>query len=146
MGFFKLLPFIWPFVKELILGDKTMIEAFKTNKKKVMLVAVIMFSFALNIFLVPKLVAISSAHVVLQREHEELQALYLKQEKTSPIKGGKAVAGLEDPPRATAPQEETPQPVSTSKIAHSSTQAQKDARVEAMRKHFDEIRSQEERE
>lgn len=145
MSFFKLLPFIWPFVKELMLGDKTIIEAFKDNKKKVFMTAVIMLSFAINIFVIPKLLAISSQHVILQREHEQLQAQFLELKNTSPIKGGKTVAVLEDPPRQPVQQEETPAHVSTSKPAHPSTSAQTDDRIKAMRKHFDDLRHLEEK-
>lgn len=145
MSFFKLLPFIWPFVKELILGNKTVAEAFKDNKKKVLLTGVIMASFAINIFAIPKLVSMASAHVILQREHDHLQTQYNELKNTSPIQGGKAVAGVEDPPRQPVQQEETPAHVSVSKPAHPSTSAPKDDRLEAMRKHFDELKRLEEK-
>lgn len=145
MSFFKLLPFIWPFVKELILGKKTVAEAFKDNKKKVLLIGVIMGSFATNIFVIPKLISMASAHVILQREHEKLQTQFNELKNTSPIQGGKAVAGLEDPPRPPVHQEETSAHVSVSKPAQPSTSAQKDDRVKAMRKHLEELKRLEEK-
>lgn len=146
MGFFKLLPFIWPFVKELMLGDKTVMEAFKTNKKKVIMTALIMLSFAVNIFIIPKLITISGQHVMLQREHEKLQAQHLELKNTSPIKGGKTVAAVEDPPRHVTEEEETKPPVSVSNVVKKGKVSQPDDRVAKMREHFDAIRRQEERE
>lgn len=146
MSFFKLLTYIWPFVKELMLGDKTLVEAFKTNKKKVFMTVIIMLSFAINIFIIPKLLTISGQHVILQREHEKLRAQHLEMKDTSPIKGGKTVAAVEDPPLQEAVEEETQVPVSISKPARKGKVSQPDDRVVKMREHFDAIRRQEERE
>lgn len=147
MSIFKLLPFIWPFVKELILGNKTLTEAFKDNKKKVFLTIAIMLSFALNIFAIPKLITISGQHVILQREHDEMQAQYNEMKSTSRIPGGKTVAPIEDPPRRTVVVEDVPQESAPSDPpARKGKHKPNDDRVASMRKHLDEIRHAEEKE
>ncbi len=146
MSFFKILPFIWPFVKELMLGNKTLAEAFKDNKKKVLMTLIIMLSFALNIFVIPKLITISGQHILLQREHDKLQASLKDQHNTSPIQGGKAIASLEDPPRRVAQEDEPQHPVSSDKTARTSKSDSAADRAAKMRQHFDDIRRQEEKE
>lgn len=144
---FKLLPFIWPFVKELMLGNKTLTEAFKDNKKKVFTVALIMASFALNIFVVPKLLTISGQYVILQREHEKLQAQVNELKNTDPMKGRKPVAPVEDPPRVTEKKDEPQRAASSDNVARTSSKARPTVdRVAKARKQFDNMRQQEERE
>lgn len=146
MGFVKILTFLWPFVKELTLGDKTLLEALKTNKKKVFFAAVVMLSFAINIFVVPKLVAISNSHVILQREHDALKAK-CDAPKTSPVKGGttthEVVVVPKHEPEKTV---ETLPPVSPPKDAHKSKPVVPSDRINRLRSTFDEIRKQEEQE
>jgi hypothetical protein len=145
MGFIKILTFLWPFVKELTLGDKTLIEALKTNKKKVFFAALVMLSFAINIFVVPKLVAISNNHVILQREHDALKAK-CEAPKTSPIKGGTPVHEEVAPSRAPVKTVETLPTVTAPKETPKSKPAPSAERITRLRSTFDEIRKQEEQE
>lgn len=72
MSAFKLITFIFPFIKEMILGEKTIKEALKTNKMRVFLIGLILLSFFLNMFTIPKLVKISADYVILDRKYKEL--------------------------------------------------------------------------
>lgn len=63
---------LWPFLKEMVLGDKTLSEAIKTNKMRVLLLFLILGSFAMNLFVVPRVYDISSQYVELEKEHKKL--------------------------------------------------------------------------
>lgn len=63
---------LWPFLKEMLLGDKTLSEAIKTNKMRVLLLFLILGSFAMNLFVVPRVFDISSQYVELEKEHKKL--------------------------------------------------------------------------
>lgn len=76
MSAFKLLTFLFPFIKEMILGEKTIKEALKTNKMRVFLIGLILLSFFLNMFTIPKLVRISADYVILDRKYKELEDKY----------------------------------------------------------------------
>ena len=69
-----LLKLFWPFIKEMILGDKTVAQAVKTHKLRVALIALIFGSFALNIYVIPKTVEISSKYLELEKNHKKLLA------------------------------------------------------------------------
>lgn len=66
---FKAIAFFWPFLKEMILGEKTIRESLKSHKGRLLLIGVILASFGLNAFTIPKLIKISAAHVELQRKY-----------------------------------------------------------------------------
>lgn len=72
MSSFKLIAFLFPFVKEMILGEKTIREAIRTNKMRVFLIGLILLSFFLNIVFIPKLVKISADYVILDRKYKEM--------------------------------------------------------------------------
>ena len=71
--FFKLLPYIWPFLKDMILGRKTMLEALRDNKKKVLLVVIVIFSLGLNFFMVPRTTRMAIDYLALDKKYKELQ-------------------------------------------------------------------------
>lgn len=142
MGFFKILTFMWPFVKEMLLEDKTVIEAFKTNKKKVLLAAVVMLSFAINAFVIPRLITISKNHVILQREHEKLVAVMSELKSVDQLNGRKPTAPIEDPPRRVA--ETAPEAQPNAQKKPEPNKHPNDDRVAKARKMLDAIRHQEE--
>ena len=74
MFIFKVLAFLWPFLREMILEKKTLGEALKTNKKKVLLIFVILASLGMNLFFIPKLVQISEDFIKLRQQNTLLQA------------------------------------------------------------------------
>jgi len=73
---FKAIAFFWPFLKEMILGEKTIRESLRSHKGRLLLIAAILASFALNAFTIPKLVKISAAHVELQRKYAAVTREY----------------------------------------------------------------------
>lgn len=92
MWIFKVLAFIWPFIKEMVLGDKTLKEAIQDNKTKVLFAGIVMLSFALNFFAVTRLVVISKDFVVLQKKYtastkllEEMSHSLEKTKKKDPV-------------------------------------------------------------
>lgn len=64
--------FLWPFLKEMILGDKSLVEALRYHFGRVLVMAVIVLSIALNFFTIPKLLALSYDHVELKRNYAAL--------------------------------------------------------------------------
>lgn len=73
MSGFKLIAFIFPFIKEMVLGEKTVRQALKTNKMKVLILGVIMLSFLMNMMLVPKYVKLAANYVGLEKKYKALQ-------------------------------------------------------------------------
>ena len=73
MSGLKIISMIFPFIREMILGDKTLLEAIKTNKLKVLLLAAIMASFFLNVTMIPKLIEISNRYVRLHDRYELIE-------------------------------------------------------------------------
>lgn len=99
MLLFKTLRFLWPFLKEMILGDKTLKEALKTNFWRVLLIVGIIVSIALNFFTIPRLLEISYAHVELKRKH----SLLIKQCWPNSDPGNLLPEPVAPAPPATAP-------------------------------------------
>lgn len=69
----KTITLLWPFLKELFLGKKTLSEALKTNKGRVFLMAAIIGSVAMNLWLVPNIVRISTDYVELKHKYDDLK-------------------------------------------------------------------------
>lgn len=67
----QILKFIWPFIKELVLGEQTLGQALKTHKLRVLLIALIMGSFVMNVFTVPRLISISADYIKLEKKYEK---------------------------------------------------------------------------
>lgn len=76
MLFVKTIRFLWPFLKEMFLGDKTLKEALRSHLGRVLIIALFLISLGLNFVLVPRLLEISYAHVALKRDHVQLQKHY----------------------------------------------------------------------
>lgn len=74
--FIKLLPYVWPFVREMVLGKKTIMEAIREHKKKVAFLMLIVFSFGTNFFTVTRLVTMSVDHLALDKKYKELESKY----------------------------------------------------------------------
>lgn len=71
--FVKLLPYIWPFLKDMILGRKTFMEALRDNKKKALLIFIVIFSLGLNFFMVPRTTRMAIDYLALDKKYKELQ-------------------------------------------------------------------------
>jgi len=63
MWIIKLISFIWPFLKEMILGDKTVTETVRANKLKTLFVFMGVLSLCLNFLLVQRLVILGKNHL-----------------------------------------------------------------------------------
>lgn len=81
MWVLKVLAFLWPFLKELVLGKKTVKQAIKTNKWKVFLLCLISTSFVVNLLAVPRLLAIANDYVKLNKKYEMQVDLISKSNK-----------------------------------------------------------------
>lgn len=73
MWIIKFLVFLWPFVKEMVLGEKTLKQAMSDNKRRVLLMIVILASIGLNLFSISRLVTLSSKYLKLQDDYLTLQ-------------------------------------------------------------------------
>lgn len=71
MWIIKLMGFIWPFIKEMILGDKTVAEAVATNKIKTLLISIGILSLLLNLLLVQRLVVLGKNHIENLKQQAE---------------------------------------------------------------------------
>jgi hypothetical protein len=69
----KTVTLLWPFLKELFLGKKTLREALKTNKGRVFVILGIIGSVILNVWLVPNIVRISADYVDLKHRYDDLK-------------------------------------------------------------------------
>ena len=67
----KVVAFLWPFLKEMLLGDKSILETIRGAKNRLALVVLILVSLILNAFTIPRLVEISSEYLSLHKKHEE---------------------------------------------------------------------------
>lgn len=66
----RILVLLWPFLKEMLLDDKTIPEAMSKNKLRLIVVFFIIGSVILNFFTVPRLVHISAEFVALKKKYE----------------------------------------------------------------------------
>lgn len=71
---FKTISLLWPFLRELFLGRKTLKEALRTHKGRCVAIAIILASFAFNTWSSQKLVAISRAYIELEKKYKGLSA------------------------------------------------------------------------
>lgn len=74
--FLKVLPYMWPFIREMVLGRKSLLAAVRDNKKKVFFITLIIVSFGLNFLTVPRLFSMSVQYVTLDKRYKELEARY----------------------------------------------------------------------
>lgn len=60
---------LWPFLRELFLGRKTLREAMRTHKGRCFAIVVILGSFAYNTWSTQKLISISKGYVELKQKY-----------------------------------------------------------------------------
>lgn len=72
MSAFKLITFLFPFLREMVLGNKTIREAVKTNKTRVLMLLLTCLVFFGFIFETPKLIKISAEYVILEKKYDEM--------------------------------------------------------------------------
>lgn len=131
---FRVLAFLWPFLKEMFLGDKTLTQAVKQRKGRVFIIAVIFASICLNFFAIPRLVEISHDYIELKKKYAEAKPV--SEVKPLPVKPVVLVA--EKSVSTAAPKPNTPPGLPPKRAPH-------DAYL-ATREHFERIRAREEKE
>lgn len=142
---------LWPFVKEMVLNGKTIVEAFKENKRRVFFAFFVMGCFLANMVLVSRIVAISREHVVLQEKYSAL----FEASKQNPKHSGLEVKQNKEPPKIAAiavPSEvdvpdNTPVKPKPSKTSGKKSQqhAADDERFDRLQATFDRIREREQK-
>lgn len=78
---FKIIPYIVPFIKEMLIGKKTWRQAFKENRGKTILAFVVVVSVVFNITLTAKVGNLAYKYLELSRAKEELELKYKQLEK-----------------------------------------------------------------
>lgn len=78
MSLIKIFMFIWPFIKEMVLGDRSVRETARDNKLKVLLAFVLAASLVMNIFSVNRLWTLSQQYLDLRKEYAFLDGKYKK--------------------------------------------------------------------
>jgi hypothetical protein len=66
----KIFTLLWPFIKEMAFGRKTVREAVQTNKLKTSILLVLIVSVLLNVFSFSKIVAISRQYIMLDKKYK----------------------------------------------------------------------------
>lgn len=141
--YWKVVIFIWPFLKEMFLGDQSVREAVENNKIRVLAIGIICLSIALNFFTVPKVVAISKSYMELAKQKEQLEKK-LKEKEICIVR----------PPPASAPVVVAPRPDYSStysvprrpasNAAHGSRTDEEEERLRAVRERFLQLKRMEE--
>jgi len=70
---FKILTMLWPFVRELLFGQKTPRQIVREHKIMVVVVAFLAASLVMNVFITQRLVAISHDYIALQKKYKALE-------------------------------------------------------------------------
>jgi hypothetical protein len=71
MVVFKVFILLWPFIKEMVLGDKSLMHALRNNKKKVLFILTIFMSIGLNFIVTYKLVELSKDYLALTNKYSQ---------------------------------------------------------------------------
>jgi hypothetical protein len=73
---FKVIPYIVPFLKEMILGKKTWRQAFKENRGKTILTFLMVVSVTFNVVLTARVGTLAYRYLELSRAKQELEQKY----------------------------------------------------------------------
>lgn len=103
MWILKVLAFLWPFIKEMVLGDKSLKEAIRDNKKKVAFAIFVLCSVGMNFFLISRLVVISQKYLEFQKAHPAIVAKVNGEKPPVPVP-----KALKPKPPAAEPEVEVP--------------------------------------
>lgn len=68
MWLIKTLSFLWPFIKEMVFGNKTVAESVRANKIKSLFFFVAVLSLVLNLILFQRLIVIGKDHIDFVKE------------------------------------------------------------------------------
>jgi len=90
---FKILTMLWPFVKEMLFGQKKAGQILTEHKAMVAMMVLIVASVALNAFLIKRVVGISQEYLILKKHVKEVESAPI------PIKEKKEIPAMITPPR-----------------------------------------------
>jgi hypothetical protein len=85
---FKLIPYLVPFLREMILGKKTWRQAFRENRGKTILTLVVVISVIFNVLLMTKAGTLAYHYLELSRANEELKQKMAVVEKNKALPEG----------------------------------------------------------
>jgi hypothetical protein len=72
MGVLKLVSLLFPFVRDMVLGESSLTYALKTNKRRVLLLILLMFCFGWTVYSIPRLVEMATEQVRLEHKVQDL--------------------------------------------------------------------------
>lgn len=84
MSWGKVFLFFWPFLKEMVLGEKSVQDAVTSNKLRLVTLGLILMSLALNMFTIPKLVSVTQQYLDLRHQYQNSQDELVRLKKHSP--------------------------------------------------------------
>jgi uncharacterized iron-regulated membrane protein len=72
MGVLKLVSLLFPFVRDMLLGESSISYALKTNKRRVLLLFLLMFCLAWTAYSIPRLIEMATDQVRLEHKVQDL--------------------------------------------------------------------------
>lgn len=79
---FKIVPYLMPFLKEMLIGKKTWGQALKDNRGKTFLVLAVIASLVFNLVLMVKVGSLAFDYLALSRAKQELEQKYTLLDKS----------------------------------------------------------------
>jgi hypothetical protein len=85
---FKAIPYLVPFLREMILGKKTWRQAFRENRGKTILAIIVIISLVFNVLLMTKAGTLAYHYLELTRANDELkQKMTTLEHAKAPVEG-----------------------------------------------------------
>jgi hypothetical protein len=81
---FKVIPYLVPFLREMLLGKKTWRQAFRENRGKTILAIIVVVSVVFNVLLMTKAGTLAYHYLELSRANDELKQKVNVLERTKP--------------------------------------------------------------
>lgn len=79
---FKVIPYLMPFIREMLIGKKSWKQAFRENRGKTILTVAVAISVVFNLVLMTKVGSMAFNYLELSRAKQELEAKYIAMEKS----------------------------------------------------------------
>lgn len=86
--FIKAIPYLMPFIKEMLIGKRTWRQAFRDNRGKASIAIVVIISLIFNLVLMVKVGNLAFGYLELSRAKQELEAKYQVLEKNKCVVEG----------------------------------------------------------
>ena len=115
---FKVIPYLMPFLKEMLIGKKSWAKAFRENRKKTILAIAVIISVVFNVILMAKLGSLAFSYLELSRAKQELELKFHALENKSvitvnPVKATPVKEVATEPIKVLEPPVVAPHPPST---------------------------------